>query len=272
MTKRLLSTAAALIAGVALTLASPGAASANPTGGGGMQPQIVGGDPATETYPFHVAELFKVNPRIHCGGAVIAPQWIVTAGHCLTGRAGNSDPANWTFHIGSNDLLGGEVMDAEKFFVNPNYNGISADIGLIKLATPTSAPAIANYRPPIPGTTVREIGFGYTTTDPDTGPTTAPDNLQQLDTLLNPPSECMFGDEWSWTPGDVCVSRGKGDTASPCNGDSGSPLLVKVNGQWRIIGVDSRSSGDFCVDTDEVYTSTNAYWDWVKATMTANSD
>jgi secreted trypsin-like serine protease len=60
-----------------------------------------------------------------------------------------------------------------------------------------------------------------------------------------------------------CVSRAKNDTAGACNGDSGSPLLWKVNGVWRLVGVDSHSGGESgCLATDVVYTTTEFYWSW----------
>lgn len=58
------------------------------------------------------------------------------------------------------------------------------------------------------------------------------------------------------------------NTAGPCFGDSGSPLLWKVNGVWRIVGVDSRGPGEEgCLNGNEVYTTTDFYWDWVGETI-----
>ncbi|WP_165977970.1 trypsin-like serine protease [Nonomuraea diastatica] len=92
----------------------------------------------------------------------------------------------------------------------------------------------------------------------------------QLDTKPLAHAECSFGDEFDATPGDLCVERSKGGAAGACNGDSGSPLLLKVAGKWRVIGVDSRSGGNSCLATDEVFTSIAFYWEWITSTISAD--
>ncbi|TDC99577.1 serine protease [Nonomuraea diastatica] len=237
----------------------------------GYNPQLIGGSPATEEYKFAATLLYKDQgdrpTPVRCGGAQIAPEWVITAAHCLAGR----NPADFEVNVGSNDYLGGKIIDAAAFFVHPFWNDESeksaGDIALIKLAAPSPAPSISPFRTPIAGTPVRMIGWGRTVGG---DPASIPREILQLDTRLLPASACEFGDEFSITPGDLCVERGNGGTAGACNGDSGSPLLLNVRGKWRIIGVDSRSGGDSCLATDEVFTSTAFYWNWVADTMIEN--
>ena len=262
MTRPWLSTMLALVAAGTVMFTSAGTAAAD------VEPMIIGGDAATEQYRFHASLQYKVQgtrPTPHrCGGALIHPQWVLTAAHCIAGRS----PADFRVSIGSNDYKGGTLIDAAEFVVHPYWDagGPSAgDIGLIRLAIPSADPTISNMAPPAAGATVRMIGWGWTV---DGDPASGPRDVRQLDTKRVPLSACFFGDPYDATPGDLCVSKGKDGVAGPCNGDSGSPLLYQAAGVWRIVGVDSRSGGESgCLNTDEVYTMTNYYWPWVVRTV-----
>ncbi|MEO3790832.1 serine protease [Nonomuraea sp. B10E15] len=236
----------------------------------GYNPQLIGGSPATEQYEFAATLLYKDQGErptpVRCGGALIAPEWVITAAHCVAGR----NPADFKVNVGSNDYLGGKIVDAAAFVAHPYWDDTTVkntgDIALIKLATPSRARPIKAVREPDAGTPARLIGWGRTVAD---DPASMPRELLQLDTKLLPTPACDFGDDFSITPGDLCVERGNDGAAGACNGDSGSPLLQNVRGEWRIVGVDSRSGGDSCLATDEVFTSTAYYWSWVTSTMAA---
>jgi secreted trypsin-like serine protease len=64
---------------------------------------------------------------------------------------------------------------------------------------------------------------------------------------------------------DLCIASPKGKGV--CNGDSGSPAVVKVGGTWRLIGVASRQgvAGKGCGQGLAVYTNATKYKSWITA-------
>lgn len=248
----LLAAAALAVSGAAAT----GALADTADGGdkqGPITPYIVGGHDATEEYSFIVS--LQEGGNHFCGGSLIAPEWVLTAAHCVEG----ADPSSVGMRIGSNDRnTGGEEAKAAEITIHPDYNG-THDIALIKLAAPAQSAPIAMGTTADVGTTSRILGWGQTTPQP--GGDNGSDILQELDVSVVDPGGCQGGGIDAET--ELCTENPGGDSGA-CYGDSGGPQIAKEGDAWVLIGDTSRSGGSqTCTVEPSIYTNTVAHTDWV---------
>ncbi|CAH1383051.1 unnamed protein product [Tenebrio molitor] len=200
---------------------------------------INGQDAADGQFPYQISYQWGLLGFYQhvCGGSIISPTWILTAGHCVT-----EVPAIGEYKIiagitglNENNADKQEINVIDKI-VHPNFNGGVGpnDVALLRLATPLefndrvqpiSLPA-ADSEPS--GDTVLS-GWGSISTSelPE-----MPNQLQTADLPLLSLDDCSAAIDALLEPGEenplseesnVCTGPLSGGTGA-CSGDSGGPL------------------------------------------------
>lgn len=203
---------------------------------------IVGGQPATQQYPFMASLSIVVGGVDHftCGGSLITHDLVETEAHCVALKEEPVTAPELRVRVGSNsDTAGGTVTGVSEIIVNPQWNEDTAagDIALLRLtrSVPYQPIPIA-LRRPAPGDQVRSAGFGCTVEPNACTRNTLPTTLQQLDTHVVASGLCTGG---MIHPSEFC--NGPADNGGQqCAGDSGSPVLVRFAGRWFLAGSVSR--------------------------------
>jgi secreted trypsin-like serine protease len=242
---------------------------------------IVGGhDTAPGAYPA-VAEVTIANAFL-CTGTLIAPDWVLTAGHCgsITGGSGVASPAAWpaaaiSVRIGGDTSGSGEQVPTQNVVVEPDYLATSGhDISLIHLSrnstkAPVKVAGDAEGALWSPGTSEIIAGWGTTSEGGDT-----PNHLQEARVPITTDAYCAsaYSDFEAATM--VCAGYPQGGTDT-CQGDSGGPMFgTTALGELKVVGATSYGEGCARPGKPGVYArvADDALREWIRSQAPAGVD
>lgn len=191
------------------------------------------------------ARLF-VDDRQTCSASIIAPEWILTAQHCVADAA---DGNGLSFNIGDVDQTKGEHANAVPGEVHVHD---TADLAVVKIdhAVQTEYAPLGDPGAVNTGDTVQTYGWGATCTDrPEI------ECQSQILKVADVTVTGVNGDCTDYRGGQaVCARYGNG---IPAGGDSGGPMFA---GDTQV-GVASTSDRE----SNTAYTNVTEYRDWISS-------
>jgi secreted trypsin-like serine protease len=226
------------------------------------QRDVVGGDRATDgMFPW------MVRLSMGCGGALIAPRVVLTAGHCVQG-SGPDDSIEIT--AGHVDLKSPTVITAQSVQVvrAPNFSGETRgnDWAVIQLDRTLGLPTLGLSQ----GKAGNEgpftvMGWGQTSE----GAMRQQMRLRYAAVPVVADAECatdyeQVGVELN-AEDSICAGRTGVDT---CQGDSGGPMVRRnAKGRWLQVGIVSWGLGCARPGFPGVYTQVSTFRPKIKAAM-----
>ncbi|MDQ5894110.1 MAG: Serine protease [Actinomycetota bacterium] len=249
---------------------------------------VNGRNTSINDWPWQVALTFgrKVAPgtstsrRFFCGGSVLAPRLVITAGHCVadfnrrqirrleivSGRTSLNSSRGQVVSVSG---LRMPLDSSGKRRYRPYRGAANWDVALLTLASPVSAEPIRLAGPDeleawSTGRIAWTTGWGVTSGFSNRVPT----RLKVARQVIMGTGLCRRADGRAFQPATMTCLGGPAGNASACSGDSGGPLVVATSDGYRLVGVTSFGDGA-CrgfIPSVDTRVSGNPIRNWIAAT------
>ena len=227
-----------------------------------------------------------------CSGTLVAPNVVLTAGHCVTDDNGRPlAAAHMTVTLNTADLTtspaGGVISRVARVVRHPKFNRSTLvyDVALLILPRSVGLPLSTLAGPAQSshigyGGQVVAVGYGQ----PSTGADASPQLMYTQWVYPTDGADCvrLFGA--GWVPGmDFCTFSDPVHPSQVCHGDSGGPLyfypqagligsMPPANATKYVLGVASFMTRDVCNGgTTNGYTSVSVLLKWIIDGIDANT-
>ncbi|WP_390336074.1 S1 family peptidase [Veronia pacifica] len=260
-----------------------------------MSPRVINGDNARLSDAPWQGALF-VNGSFSCGAVSVAPNWFLTAAHCLHKVSGALYEPNaiqvvsGTTYIPPNlyEVTDGEISEVNQIFINPAYRAdqVSNDIALLYLSSASGAKNIKIADNRVQMTLDNRVADSEDDSLQLTGwgsvlPSRSGYSPYLQKVNLSLVSDQVCATSWGLTMTSVAnyssifICAESLRTGS-CSGDSGGPLvwfdpdrLFDTDRGATLVGIVSYKAANPCGSgvAPDVYTQTSSYLNWVSQCM-----